>query len=66
MSTKITTLLVRKLAERESVQPQQRTPIYALDQLRLGVVIFHPYAHLGGSCEDAVVLAIFRQGFSIQ
>ena len=30
------------------------------DPNRLGVVIFHPYAHLGGCCDDPIVLSIFR------
>ena len=31
-----------------------------VDQGGLGLIIFHPYAHLGGSCDDPVVLTIFR------
>lgn len=32
-----------------------------VDNSDLGIVIFHPYALLGGSCDDPVVLALFRQ-----
>ena len=30
------------------------------DRERLGLVIFHPYAHLGGCCDDPIVLSMFR------
>lgn len=32
-----------------------------VDKSDLGIVIFHPYTLLGGSCDDPVVLALFRQ-----
>ena len=42
---------------------EQRKAAAALldaDPHRLGIVIFHPYAHLGGCCDDPIVLSIFR------